>query len=118
MRTLIRLCTTQSGFDALSVDHDNPQTPSASPRSTARRDSVVLYPITTLNFVPSTVLRIFGSVAELPVAPVAATVTSLVLACSMVLIGLVCQVAQMFCCLEMLPTDSSLRGSNRAAGLP
>ena len=51
-------------------------------------------------------------------APVAATVISRVLACEMVLIALVCQVAQMFCCLEMLPTDSNFCGSNRAAALP
>src|SRR5258705_6646637 len=72
----------------------------------------------TLNRVPEIALRIFGKVAESLVAPVAATVTSRVRACAMVLIGLVCQVAQMFCCLEILPTDSNRRGSKRATGLP
>ncbi len=63
------------------------------------------------------VLSIFGMVAELPVTPVADTITSRSFACSMLLIGLVCQVTQICCCLPMLPIHSNLRGSYFAAGL-
>src|SRR3954470_15117543 len=56
-------------------------------------------------------------VDALPVAPVEETITSRSLACSMALIGLVCQVRQICCCLPMLPIHSNLRGSYFACGL-
>src|SRR6478752_8424063 len=101
--TLSSFLYTQSGLETFNVDHDTPHMPSTSPRSTASMDSVVPYPLMTLNLVPSSALRIRGMVARSPDEPVADTVTSRSRACSMVLISLVCQVAQMVCCLAMLP---------------
>jgi hypothetical protein len=51
-----------------------------------------------------------GMIAVLVGAAAAATITSRCCACCMVLIGLVCQVAQTFCSLPMEPIQLSLAG--------
>ena len=58
---------------------------------------------------PISALSIFGTIAVFEVAPAAATMTSRSRASAMVLIGLVCQVAQTFSSLPMLPSHLKLQ---------
>jgi hypothetical protein len=71
-----------------------------------------------LNLVLTAQLNSNGIFAELPVAPVAETVRTFFLACSSVLIGLVCQVTQTACNLPSEPSQFSLNTSNLAPRLP
>src|SRR5262245_15214750 len=104
--TLRSLSLIQCGRDALMVDQDKPQIPSASPRSTASvKPAPVSYPAITLNLVPTSAFNVLGTIAVFEVAPAAATMTSRVRAAAMVLICDRCQVAQTFCNLPMLPSQ-------------
>src|SRR5262244_4015294 len=94
--TLRSLSVIQCGRDALMVDQDKPQMPSASPRSSASvRPAPVSYPAITLNLVPTSAFNVLGTIAVFEVAPAAATV----------LTSEWCQVAQTFCNFPMLPSQ-------------
>src|SRR6266478_1979277 len=94
------------GRDALMVDQDKPQMPSASPRSMASvKPAPVSYPAITLNLVPTSAFSVLGTIAVLEVAPAAATMTSRARAAAMVLTSEWCHVAQTFCNLPMLPSQ-------------
>ena len=104
--TLRSLSAIQCGRDALMVDQDKPQMPSASPRSMASvKPAPVSYPAITLNLVPMSAFSVLGTIAVLEVAPAAATMTSRARAAAMVLTSEWCHVAQTFCNLPMLPSQ-------------
>ena len=71
-----------------------------------------------MNFVPISVLSMFGTIAVFDVAPAAATISCRSRACAIVFTGLVCHVAQTFSSLPMLPSQLNFSASKCAPGLP